>query len=206
MLARVADVTFRRRRLVLAGWVVALIAVVAVGGALRGDWSADYSTPGSESRAAVELLHERFPERSADTIDVVWQARSAEAMGERMDAFLRDAAALEGVGDAVPASAAQVSRDGTIAVARLPLTVTPGAVPLETGERLIEMASERSRDGLRVELGGLAIGNAQRGEISSERPSASRSPPSCCCSRSAAWSPPGSRSPSRCSGSASRPR
>ena len=168
MLARVADVTFRRRRLVLAGWVVALIAVVAVGGALRGDWSADYSTPGSESRAAVELLNERFPERSADTIDVVWQARSAEAMGERMDAFLRDAAALDGVGDAVTASSALLSRDGTIAVARLPLTVTPGAVPLETGERLIEMASERSRDGLRVELGGLAIGNAQRGEISSE--------------------------------------
>ena len=168
MLARVADVTFRRRRLVLAGWVVALIALVAVGGALRGDWSADYSTPGSESRAAVQLLHERFPERSADTVDVVWQARSAEAERGRMDAFLRDAAALEGVGDAVPASSAQVSRDGTIAVARLPLTVTPGAVPLETGERLIEMASERSRDGLRVELGGLAIGNAQRGEISSE--------------------------------------
>jgi putative drug exporter of the RND superfamily len=170
MLARVADVTFRRRRLVLAGWVAALIAVVAVGGALRGDWSADYSTPGSESRAAVELLNERFPERSADTVDVVWQARSAEApaVRERMNAFLRDAAALEGVGDAVPASAAQVSPDGTIAVARLPLTVTPGAVPLETGERLIDMASERSGDGLRVELGGLAIGNAQRGEISSE--------------------------------------
>ena len=170
MLARLADITFRRRRLVLAGWVAALVAVVALGGALRGDWSADYSTPGSESRAAVELLNERFPERSADTVDVVWQARSAEApaVRERIDAFLRDAAALEGVGDAVPASSAQVSRDGTIAVARLPLTVTPGAVPLETGERLIDMASERSGDGVRLELGGLAIGNAQRGEISSE--------------------------------------
>ena len=133
MLGRLADFTYRRRRLVLVAWVATLVAVVAVGGALRGDWSADYSTPGSESRAAVELLHERFPERSADTVDVVWQARNVEAARERMDAFLRDAAALEGVGDAVSASSAQVSRDGTIAVARLPLTVTPGAVPLETG-------------------------------------------------------------------------
>ena len=128
MLARLADVTFRRRRLVLAGWVAALVAVVAVGNALRGDWSADYSTPGSESRAAVELLHERFPERSADTVDVVWQApggAQAPAARERMDGFLREAATLDGVGDAVPARSAQVSPDGTIAVARLPLTVRP---------------------------------------------------------------------------------
>jgi putative drug exporter of the RND superfamily len=100
MLARLADITFRRRRLVLAGWVAALVAVVALGGAVRGDWSADYSTPGSESRAAVDLLHERFPERSADTVDVVWQApggAQAPAARERMDGFLREAAALDGV-------------------------------------------------------------------------------------------------------------
>ena len=171
MLARLADFTFRRRRLVLAGWVVALVAIVAAGGALRGDWSADYTTPGSESRAAVDLLHERFPERSADSVDVVWQApggAQAPAARERMDAFLREAATLDGVGEAVAARAAQVSPDGTIAVARLPLTVTPGEVPLATGERLMEMASARSGEGVRIELGGLAIGNAQRGEISSE--------------------------------------
>jgi putative drug exporter of the RND superfamily len=85
-----------------------------------------------------------------------------------MDAFIRDASRLEGVGEPVPASAAEVSRDGTIAVARVPLTMAPGEVPLETGERLIDMASERSGDGLRIELGGGAIGNAQRGEVSSE--------------------------------------
>jgi RND superfamily putative drug exporter len=171
MLTRLADFTFRRRRVVVAGWIVALLAIVAAGGALRGEWSVDYSTPGSESKAAVDLLDERFPGRSADSIDVVWEAAGAAqapAVRERMDAFLRDAAALEGVGDPVPAARAEVSRDGTIAVARLPLTVTPGAVPLETGERLIAMGEHRSGDGVRVELAGQAIGNAQRGEISSE--------------------------------------
>ncbi len=170
MLARIADFTFRRRRLVIAAWVAALVAITAGGGSLRGEWSADYSTPGSESKAAVDLLDERFPERSANSVDVVWQADDARApaVRDRIDAFIRDAAALEGVGDPVPASSAEVSRDGTIAVARLPLTLTPGAVPLATGERLIELAEERSGDGTRLELGGLAIGNAQRGEISSE--------------------------------------
>jgi putative drug exporter of the RND superfamily len=170
-LARLADFAFRRRRLIVAGWVAALAAAVALSGVLAGDWSADYGTPGSESQAAVELLRERFPERSANSVDVVWEAGAgAEApdVRERMVAFMRDASRLEGIGDPVAARDAQVSRDGTIAVARLPLTMAPGAVPLETGERLIDMASERSGGGLRIELGGTAIGNAQRGEISSE--------------------------------------
>ena len=167
-LARLADLAYRRRRLVLAGWIALLVLAVAGGGQLRGEWSADYSTPGSESKAAMDLLNERFPERAADSVDVVWQARDASAapVQERMDAFLRDASALEGIGDTVPASAAQVSQDGTIAVARLPLTTSPGEVPLETGEELIAMAG--AVDEPRVALGGQAVGNAQRGEISSE--------------------------------------
>ncbi|MGH2946912.1 MAG: MMPL family transporter [Solirubrobacteraceae bacterium] len=170
-LARLADFSFRRRRVVVAAWVAVLVVAVLGGGALRGEWSADYSTPGSESRAAVDLLSERFPERSTDSVDVVWQAEAgaqAPDVRERMDAFIRDASALDGVGDSVPAARADVSPDGTVAVARLPLTTTPGEVPLATGEELIAMADERSGDGLRVELGGQAVGNAQRGEISSE--------------------------------------
>ncbi len=169
-LSRLADIAFRRRRLVLAGWVGALIAVLALGNALRGEWSVDYATPGSESKAAVDLLADRFPERGPDSVDVVWQARNAEApaIQARVDAFIREASRLDGIGDPVPASRADVSRDGTIAIARIPLTVSPGAVPLETGRELIDMAAARSGDGLRLELGGQAIGNAQRGAISSE--------------------------------------
>ena len=170
-LARLADFAFRRRRLVLASWVGALLVIVALGGALRGDWSVDYATPGSESKAAVDLLVDRFPEQRPDSIDVVWEARGgalAPDVRTRMDAFIRDAAALDGVGAPVPAARAEVSGDGTIAVARLPLTVSPGAVPLETGNRLIDMAEQRSGYGVRVALGGQAIGNAQRGEVSSE--------------------------------------
>ena len=72
-LGRLADLAFRRRRAVVAVWVVGLVAAFAAAG-LAGDWSADYSTPGSESRAAADLLQERFPQSSPDTVDVVWQA------------------------------------------------------------------------------------------------------------------------------------
>ena len=51
---------------------------------------------------------------------------------------------------------------------RIPLTELPGAIPDTTGETLIELAERASGDGLRVELGGQLIANAQEGEISSE--------------------------------------
>ena len=73
-LARLADVAFRRRRLVVLGWIVALAATFAASGALAGQFSADYATPGSESQRAGDLLAKRFPARSSDTVDVVWQA------------------------------------------------------------------------------------------------------------------------------------
>ena len=168
-LGRLADFTYRRRRTVLVAWVVALVAAFAGAGA-AGDWSADYSTPGSESRAAAELLQERFPQRSPDTVDVVWQAQQADApaVQQRIDALAREAAGLEGIGDPPPAAQADYSRDGTIGVLRVPLTELPGAVPTATGEHFIELAQHEAGDGVRIELGGNVIANAQTGEISSE--------------------------------------
>ncbi len=169
-LARLAGIAFERRRAVVAVWLVALVAAFA-GAGLAGDWSADYSTPGSDSRAAAELLQDRFPERNPDTVDVVWQARDgagSAAATERIDRLVAAADGLEGIGRGATASDAELSRDGSIGVLRIPLAELPGAIPTESGERLIELAGEASGAGLRVELGGQLIANAQEGEISSE--------------------------------------
>ena len=154
----------------VAAWVVALVAAFA-GAGLAGEWSADYSTPGSDSRAAAQLLHERFPASSPETVDVVWQARDgagSAAAEQRIDRLTAGAAGLEGIGRAPAAAQAELSPDGTIGVLRIPLTELPGAIPHATGERLIELAEGASGDGVRVELGGQVIANAQEGEISSE--------------------------------------
>src|SRR5215213_7613491 len=86
-LARLAALAFTYRRRVVAVWVVALVAAFGAAG-IAGDWSADYSTPGSESRAAADLLQDRFPARSPETVDVVWQAPAgadAPAVRDRID-------------------------------------------------------------------------------------------------------------------------
>ena len=167
-LGRLADLMFRRRRIVLAAWIVALVAAFAASGSLAGEFSADYATPGSESQRAGDLLSQRFPARSSDTVDVVWQASQgvdSAAVKQRTDTLLAAATRLDGIGDAAPA---EISRDGTIAVARLSLTEKPDSVPVTTGESLISLGEAASKGGLRVEMGGQVITAAQESELSSE--------------------------------------
>jgi len=170
-LARLGDFAFRRRRLVLATWIAALVVAIAAASQLGGDYRADYSTPGSESKAAEQRLADRFPQENPFSVDVVWQAKDARspAATERIDDLLAGAQKLPGIGDGVTARDAQFSRDGQIAVARIPLSVaTTDDVPKATGERLISMAESTSDAGLRVELGGQPIEAAQQGSVSSE--------------------------------------
>ncbi len=96
-LARLADFAFRRRRLVLASWIAALLAAFALVAVAGGDWSADYNTPGSQSKAAADALEQRFPARSPDTVDVVWQGPTTG-----LKPFLTQAARLKGIGNVPP--------------------------------------------------------------------------------------------------------
>jgi putative drug exporter of the RND superfamily len=154
-LARLAELAVRRRGRMVLAWVAVLVAVLAIAPSLAGDFDEDYTTPGSESKEAATLLADRFQGSTGDTFDVVWQAREGvrdPAVAERMDGFLERAERLEGVGEADPP---QVSREGTIAVARLQLDRPSWDVPQETSTDLIDMAESADGSGLRIELGGV---------------------------------------------------
>jgi RND superfamily putative drug exporter len=153
-LERLADLAYRRRGRMVLAWIAVLAAVVAFAPMVAGEFGVDYSTPGSESKAAADLLADRFPGSSGDTIDVVWQAPAgarAPAVQATMERFLAQASRLEGVGAPDPA---QISPDGRTAVARLQLDRPSWDVPNETGTELIAMAEAAGRDGLQVEVGG----------------------------------------------------
>jgi putative drug exporter of the RND superfamily len=162
-LGRLGDLAFRWRGRVVLAWIVALVAVVALAPAIAGEYDANYSNPGSESQRASDLIEGRFPDSTGETVDVVWKAdggvRDAQ-VEKQMDGFIARAERLEGIGTAEPA---QVSRDGAIALARLELDRNSWDVPIETGEKLIDMAEGTSGSGLQVELGGGVIREAQEG-------------------------------------------
>src|SRR5689334_22664939 len=56
MLQRLARLMYRRRRWVLGGWIVLLIATFALSNALNGAFKTEFKLPGTESQAAFDLL------------------------------------------------------------------------------------------------------------------------------------------------------
>ncbi|HEV2777367.1 MAG TPA: MMPL family transporter [Solirubrobacteraceae bacterium] len=168
-LARLGSWCYRRRRTVLATWVAALAATLVLVAPLAGDFKADFNTPGSDSAAAEAVLNDRFADRSAATIDVVWHAAAgarSPAIRERVDGLIADAQKLEGVGRAM---GPEVSPDGRTAVTRLQIDAEHDSdVPIETGEELIALAQQASNDGLQVAMSGWAIADAQESEVSPE--------------------------------------
>jgi putative drug exporter of the RND superfamily len=162
-LARLGDVMFRRRWRVVLAWILGLVVVAGAGSALAGQFDAEYSTPGSESDDAAALIEDRFERSSPDTIDIVWQspagATSPNAQ-HSIDGLTAKAQELEGIG---PPQPARISPDGTIGLQSLTLTERAWDVPTETGEELIALAKEASGEGLRIELGGGPIQDAEGG-------------------------------------------
>jgi RND superfamily putative drug exporter len=138
-----------------------------VGSSLAGEYTADYDTPGSESKAASALMGERFGGYSGHEIYVVWKdpaGASSAAARARLDAFFAEAERVEHVGEHTPL---RISRDGTIGSTTLPLTVPGWEVEKEQGEELIDAAEQHSGGGLQIKLGGDPILQAQ-GQASPE--------------------------------------
>ncbi len=160
-LARLAELAFRRRGRMLLAWVVALAALVALVPRVAGEFDADFSTPGSESKRAADLVAAHFPGSSGETVNVVWEAPAgarAPSVEARVERFLAQARRLEGIGEPEPA---RVSREGTIGLTRLELEQPSWKLETETGKSLIELADAATGEGLRIELGGGLIRNAQ---------------------------------------------
>src|SRR6187397_1433947 len=109
-LSRLADLAYRRRGRMVLAWIL----IIAIGSALKGEYNADYNTPGSESKAASDITEQRFSGYSGQEIYVVWKdpagARSAGAQ-KRLDGFFAQA---ERVKHIAPHAPIRVSKDGTI--------------------------------------------------------------------------------------------
>src|SRR4051794_28022244 len=160
-LARLADLSYRRRGRMVLGWIAAAVVIIGVGSALAGEFNADYNTPGSESKAAAALTEKRFAGYSGQEIYVAWKdpagAKSAAAH-KRIDAFLAEARKVDHIAKETPL---RISPDGKIGSTTLPLTVPGWDVPKEDGAKLIAAAERNSGDGLQIKLLGDPIYAAQ---------------------------------------------
>jgi putative drug exporter of the RND superfamily len=158
-LARLGDLAYRRRGRVVLAWIAALASVIVVVPRVAGDFSSNFEFPGTESQQAADLVEAHFPRRSGETVNVVWEApRGGRSAQPRVDRFLAEAERVKDIGIA---SKPRYSRDGTIGLVQLELEKRPIEMDVESGKRLIDLAEKYQGDGLRIELGGSLIQQAQ---------------------------------------------
>ena len=164
MLGRIGDLCYRRRRLVLAAWLVGVAVLVVAAQGVGGTTASSFEVPGTESQAAFDVLQAQFPERSGDTADIVFRARrgvddpGVRARMQRLFAAVRRVDhVLEVISPYGPGPRA-VAPGGTTAFATIQFDARTTALR-ESGvvDKLLVLRERADSRLVRVELGGRVI-------------------------------------------------
>lgn len=158
----IAKWCYVHRRVTLATWVAALVALAAIHSAVGSAYNDNFRLPGTQSFDAVNLLQRSAPKASGDTEQVV----IAVPRGTVRDAPVRDqvqrmlgsVAALPHV-TAVASpyarhGAAQISRSGAVAFANVTFDVQANQVKAAAAKRFVDTARAGSGHGVQVQVDG----------------------------------------------------
>jgi putative drug exporter of the RND superfamily len=168
MLKRLAQMCFRRRRRVLLVWVLGIVLIGAVMGAVGSGYRSDFTLPNVESKRGIDILDAQFGGQGAGQVgNVVFQADQGvedPQVREAMEGFLTKVAQLPNVQSVTspyePGNEAQISDRGDQAgrIAYAEFEAPSDADFEQTAEvgRQIKALMPRV-DGLRLELGGAAF-------------------------------------------------
>ena len=86
IVARVGGWAAGHRRLVLLGWIVALVGAFGASSAVGTNYGNSFSLKGTDSQRAVDLLKRNFPAQSGDSDQIVLHARSGSVTAAAVQA------------------------------------------------------------------------------------------------------------------------
>ena len=164
--------TFRRRRLVLAGWVTVLLIVGVLSVAFARPPSTQFTIPGTQSQQAIDLLNQKFPAASGASARVVFAAPAGHKLTEPslQTAVATTLANVKSAGQVAavtnPFTMGTISKDGTIAYADAIYTVPVAAISDRSKTALQASARPAEAAGMTVAFGGGIV--APPGATSSE--------------------------------------
>ncbi|MFO7592408.1 MAG: MMPL family transporter, partial [Acidimicrobiia bacterium] len=162
MLARLAHFTYRRRRSVVAAWVVLFIGTFAVAGALGSEFRTEFRLPGSESQAAADLLaRSGFGDRAGDSGRIVFETAAGvddPAVRAQVEVLLAEVdGAARGTSVSspyAPGNEHQIADGGTVFYADINFAERSNEAYLVAGEQIAAVVDGARTDGLGVSLGG----------------------------------------------------
>ena len=167
-LGRLATWCHHHRWRVLGAWVLAVVAVTALGRAVGGTYVDSFSLPNVESKQAFQILQARFPARAGDSAQIVFRAPVGVTESEvrvRMERLFAEVGRLPHVvevSNPYAASGRATSRDGTIGLATVQFDERSRALPQAAAERFVAAVVAAGGGGLQVEAGG-SVAEAARG-------------------------------------------
>lgn len=172
-LYRLGRASFRRRRLVLLGWLAVVAATVILSMNVSGDTTDGLTIPGTPAQTAIDQLQERFPDADAGgaSANIVFAAPAGENMTDaaskatvgKVLADLETAPQLTKIVE--PYAAKAVSDDKSTAYAQVYFSV-PADDLTDGARQALEAAAEQGRQaGLTVEIGGDAAEESESGGI-----------------------------------------
>ncbi|QIY99800.1 MMPL family transporter [Streptomyces sp. S1D4-11] len=175
-LHRLGRLAFRRRRRMLALWLALVAAAVVCMTAFGGTGKLDntFSIPGSESQRALDRMKTDFPTFSGTSAQIVFTATDGRKVTDPADSA-RIRAALDAAGSSPqvakvvsPFDAHTISADGTTAVAQVRYEVPQSALEPNALDALKSAVAGANQQGMRVDVGGSAFGNAPSESHSSD--------------------------------------
>ena len=165
----------RHRRLVVTGWLVALIGLTAISQSVGSNYKDSFSLPGTQSFEALSLLQKSAPKASGDREQIVVAVKQGKvtdpAVRSQVEAMLAKVATLSDVASVAspygPTGTAQISRSGRIAFANV--TLTKQAAKITTGEakKFVDTAKADAGNAVQVEVEGQVAKEATQASVSS---------------------------------------
>jgi len=165
LLYRLGRASFQRRRLVVAVWLVVLVALGGAAAAFMKPTSSDFTMPGTESQRAIDALAREFPTASGTTGTIVIAAPAGRTLADpaahaAVAAVVQDAGKLPGVAGAVdPYKAGAISPDGRHALVQVQFQAQDDAITAVQRDAYAHSGAAAERAGLQVEHGGEVMHN-----------------------------------------------
>jgi RND superfamily putative drug exporter len=162
VLYRLAQFCVRRRYVVLAVWLIATIALVAVSHRLGENTNDNLSLPGTDSQRATDALAKSFPDQANGSSPIVLHASSgkltdaknAQAVEQAAKGVAKEPHVASVVSPLQPQGAGALSKDMQTGYLSVTLGVSPGELSVSEAQEIIDGANPAKAAGLEVETGG----------------------------------------------------
>jgi RND superfamily putative drug exporter len=167
----IATWCFRHRRIVLAAWLLALVALFGISSAAGSAYSNSFTLPHTDSTRAVDLLKAASPQQSGDTEQIVVATRGGStvdnpAVRSKVDAMLARVSTLPHVTTVVspysPPGANQVSANRTVAFASVTFDELSQNVSNDEATTLVNVAKSADASHVQVAVAGQVAEKANR--------------------------------------------